>query len=330
MKTLSLLLGLVGSLCITLAAQESESPRVHKFHEIWGYLMKGEERMYPDNAPFTDIGYFSARVNADGKLEGGPTERPALTGPNEKAPRIHLVVTTPWNSDLMHLFLSPELPLRQRIINGIVERSKPFDGVQIDFESIKPADKEQYLSFLREVRKALPKDKIMSVAVMARWKSWVERLKNDPFHYPTISGIADRVIVMAYDEHSRGSDPGAIASMEWCKKIADYATSTIPEDKLVMGVPLYGRAWQTEKLEKALRHHQAMEIANSKGIPLKRNAMKGANFKYQQMVTITVFFEDLISLNAKLYLYSRLPTCGVAFWRIGQEPKGTWDLIRKD
>ena len=46
----------------------------------------------------------------------------------------------------------------------------------------------------------------------------------------------DKIIVMAYDEHWATSAPGAIASLSWCKKIADYASSVIPKEKLVIAI----------------------------------------------------------------------------------------------
>ena len=111
------------------------------------------------------------------------------------------------------------LPFRDRIIADIVERSKPFDGVQIDFESISKEDGTNFLNFLAAVKKALPKDKLFSVAVMARWESYKQKNPSDAFDYPFVAMIADRVIVMAYDEHYRSGEAGPIASLPWCEKI---------------------------------------------------------------------------------------------------------------
>ncbi|WP_372846043.1 glycosyl hydrolase family 18 protein, partial [Pontiella sp.] len=242
--------------------------------------------------------------------------------------RYHLVVTIPWNTTLAHIFLNPDLPLRNRIISAIVERAAPFDGVQIDFESIGAKDGTNYLNFLVALKKALPKDKLFSVAVMARWEEHKKKNPTDAFDYPFIGMIADRVVVMAYDEHYSGGGAGPIASLPWCRDIYAYAIKNIPANKLVMGVPLYGRAWQTPALAKAYKNRDVVAELTEKGI--KSNwTQDGASYRFRETVSIDVHYETTQSLAAKMALYGRNPIRGVAFWRIGQEPDGFWQQLQK-
>lgn len=295
--------------------------------EIWAYLMKGEEKHYPARSPITDVACFSAQVDQNGHLAGGHLSPPALPGA-KPGTRHHLVVTIPWNTTLAHIFLDPELPFRDRIIADIVERSKPFDGVQIDFESIGNDDGTAYLNFLAAVKKALPSEKIFSVAVMARWAEHKQKNPGDAFDYPFIGRIADRVVVMAYDEHYRGGSPGPIASLPWCRKIYQYALSTIDPDKLVMGIPLYGRGWQTSTPARAYKNSEVVDELLSKGIKSEWDPATGATYSFTEPVTITVHYETTQSLKAKLDLYTQRPIRGVAYWRISQEPKGFWGQLK--
>jgi len=292
--------------------------------ETWAYLMKGEENHFPAQSPITDVACFSAKVDGDGTLNGGHLRPPALPGANPGT-RYHLVVTIPWNTTLAHIFLDPELPFRNRIIAGIAKRSKPFDGVQIDFESIGKDDGTTYLNFLAAVRKALPEGKLFSVAVMARWAGHKQKNPTDAFDYPFIGMIADRVIVMAYDEHYRGGGPGPVASLPWCKKIYSYALATIGPDKLVMGIPLYGRGWQTPSLARSYKNREVVDELLTKGIKSTWHPETGGTYSFTETVTVTVHYETLQSLEAKLNLYSQRPIRGIAYWRIGQEPKGFWE-----
>ncbi|RKX45938.1 MAG: hypothetical protein DRP64_03990 [Verrucomicrobia bacterium] len=291
--------------------------------ETWAYLMKGEEKHFPTQSPITDVACFSAKINGDGNLEGGHLRPPALPDARPGT-RYHLVVTIPWNPTLAHIFLDPELPFRNRIIANIVERSKPFDGVQIDFESIGKDDGTAYLNFLVAIKKALPKEKLFSVAVMARWAGHKQKNPTDAFDYPFIGMIADRVVVMAYDEHYRGGGPGPVASLPWCKKIYTYALKTIDPDKLVMGIPLYGRGWQTPSLARAYKNSEVVDELLTKGIKSSWHPETGGTYSFTETVTINVHYETLQSLEAKLNLYSQRPIRGVAYWRIGQEPEGFW------
>ena len=296
--------------------------------ETWAYLMKGEEKYFPASSPITDVACFSASVDADGRLSGGHEAPPALAGVHRDA-RYHLVVTIPWNTTLAHIYLDPGLPFRDRIIQDIVDRSKPFDGVQIDFESISSEDGTAYLNFLAAVKKALPKDKIFSVAVMARWADHKKKNPNDAFDYAFIGMIADRVVVMAYDEHFRSGPPGPVASLPWCRNIYDYAVSTIPSGKLVMGIPLYGRGWQTPTLAKAYKNREVVEELAQKGLKSTWDPDTGGTYSFSETVTVNVHYETTQSLNAKLNLYSTKPIQGVAYWRIGQEPDGFWKQLEK-
>jgi spore germination protein YaaH len=295
------------------------------FPETWVYLMKGEEQHYPASSSITDVACFSASVDGDGNLTGGHPAPPDLPG----NVRCHLVITMPWNSTLAHIYLNPAEPFRDRIIQAIVERSKPFDGVQIDFESIAKEDGTAYLNFLAALKKALPPDKLFSVAVMARWEAHKQKNPLDAFDYPFIGMIADRVVVMAYDEHYRGGQAGPIASLPWCEKIYDYALKTIDPEKLIMGIPLYGRSWQKESLARAYRNPDVLANLRQTGAELKSDPTTGGSYTYSANVTIAVHFENLPSLNAKLKLYASKPICGVAFWRISQEPAGFWDHLMK-
>lgn len=297
------------------------------FPEKWAYLMKGEEKYFPAESSITDVACFSASVDADGRLSGGHATPPKLPGTHPEI-RYHLVITIPWNSTLAHIYLDPALPFRQRIIDGIRALCGPFDGIQIDFESISADDGTAYLNFLAAVKKALPKDKLFSVAVMARWEEHKKKNPNDAFDYPFIGMIADRVVVMAYDEHYRGGSPGPIASLSWCEKIYQYALATIPRDKLVMGIPLYGRGWQTPTLAKAYKHNEIVEEIRERNLRPKPNGLDGDTYSFEETVEIDVHFETLNSLQAKLDLYGKSPIQGVALWRISQEPAGFWQLLK--
>lgn len=307
------------TLCLSLSTYA-------RFNETWAYLMKGEEKYFPATSPITDVGCFSASVDPDGYLSGGHMTPPRLPGADPET-RYHLVITMPWSTTLAHLYLDPQLPFRQRIIDGIVERCEPFDGLQIDFEAINKKDRANFLKFLVAVKKALPEDKLFSVAVMARWADHKKKNPQDAFDYPFIGKVADRVIIMAYDEHYRGGSAGPIASLPWCKEIYDYAIQCIPGEKLIMGIPLYGRSWQKEKTAKAMRNPEIWTDLRVRGAQLESTPEEGGSYSYTTNVTINVHFESLPSLNAKMDLYSTRPTQGIAFWRISQEPRGFWEQL---
>jgi spore germination protein YaaH len=167
-------------------------------------------------------------------------------------------------------------------------------------------------------------NKILSAAVPVRLNG--RGKEKEAYDYASLSGILDRVVVMAYDQHWRTSSAGPVASLSWCQAAADYAVSSIPRDKLVMGIPLYGRAWQDKKLNRALTYRQALELSHrseKRGTCIDR----GPYFEYTEKVTVRVFYEDIGSIHAKMKLYDSYRIPSVAFWRIGQGPQELWSTI---
>lgn len=292
------------------------APQV-EFREIWAYLMNGDEKYLTNTLPITDLGYFGAGLNNFGKLTGVPDIKKIASFTGKK----HLVIAEGANFALIHFCLSSEYPMREALIQAIILAAQPYDGVQIDFEAVHGSDKENYISFLARL-KLLLGDKIFSVALPAR-----TRTIDEPYDYERISQLADKVIVMAYDEHWSGGSPGSIASLVWCEKVAQYAISKIGYDKLIMGLPLYGRAWSDINPAKAYRHSTISQLLIDKKIDELSRENDIPFFQYQETVTVQVYFEDVLSLLSRLRLYKTALVRGISFWKLGQEDFTVWNHL---
>ncbi len=309
--------------CAAPAGREgADYPRRYEFREVWGYLMKGEEKELTGSEPFTDILYFGVSVDREGKLFGSiaPPQLPVAG----VTPRVHLVVFKLADPALLHTCLAKEGTVRENLINDIAVSAENFAGIQIDFESLLPEDGAAFNSFLAELKVRLP-ERVLSVAVPARLNGNGNGKK--AYDYTALAGIVDRVFVMAYDQHWETSAPGPVASLSWCAGVADYAASAVPPDRLVMGIPLYGRAWQERKVNRAVTHRRAVELARRRLKKQAGPAEHGPSFEYVEQVTVKVFYEDTGSIHEKLRLYESHRVPAVAFWRIGQGPPGLWRTI---
>ena len=132
---------------------------------------------------------------------------------------------------------------------------------------------------------------------------------------------------MAYDEHWSSSAPGPVASLPWCAKVVDFAKGAVENGKIIMGLPLYGRAWQDKRLARALRFKNVQEIIAEKNSTASYASELGAYFEYSESVVVKVFYDDDRSIVEKLKLYKAKNIDAVSFWRIGQGPPGLWDGI---
>ncbi len=291
------------------------------FNEVWGYLKEGEETFFPQHSSITDVAYFCGQVSEEGRLESFPSieQLPEAC----QSLRKHLVVAVLHNKWLMYWVLKRDLKARDVLVQDIVKASQGYQGVQIDFESLRPQDKEAYLAFLKKLKSKMPKDKILSVAVPARTRD-----RSDAFAYKPIAQIVDRVIVMAYDEHWSGGPAGPIASGNWCARVCDYATQHIPASKLVMALPFYGRVWQTTEVACSLKYSNILRLWEKHKTPLIRTSDGVPTFSFEEKVKATCYFEDVQSLEYKLKLYQTQKIERVAFWRISQEPAKIWQLVK--
>ena len=314
-------------LCAAAAGGHEQSPEAGGperpvFREIWAYLLRGEEAELTASEPITDLCYFGLNLARNGRL-AEMVARPRVVLQNGRRPAVHLVIAELTNQALMHFSLSPQYGVRPLLVEDIRRAAEGFDGVQIDFEAVSRDDADLFADFLKELRGSLPAGKRLSVAVPAR----TEPVAADAYDYARIGPLVDRLVIMAYDEHWSTSSPGPVASLPWCAKVVDHARRVLARDKIVMGLPLYGRAWPDKRLSRALRFRAVQDlVAEKQGSPGYAPEL-GAHFEYAENVLVKVFYDDERSLLDKLRLYRAREVDSVSFWRIGQGPPGLWGSI---
>jgi len=287
-------------------------------NEIWGYVMEGKEEEMGSYLPLSDLAYFGVEVDPYGKLSDPPNRRklPAFQG------RLHLVAACNGKS-LTHFVLQPKSIVREKLIRDLAAAAHAYDGLQIDFENVPLRDRDVFLSFLRELKSRLG-DKMLSIALPARTKILTETA----YPYSAIAALVDRVLVMAYDEHWSTSEPGPIASMDWCRRVAAYALSVIGREKLIMGLPFYGRTWGDTNPNRAFYYSGIERIKGEQGVTRVDRADGIPFFVYETPLTVTVYYEDARSLTSRLAMYRGMGVGAVGFWCLGQETPAIWPLLR--
>ncbi len=132
-----------------------------------------------------------------------------------------------------------------------------FDGIDIDWEHPvsgglqpgSPRDARNYVLLLAALRGAIGAGKLLTVAASASPRGI------DPIEYADMAGILDWVNVMTYDFHSGGARAGFNSALynhddpsnprlNLHDAVQAIAAKGMPRNKLVAGVPFYGRGWR--------------------------------------------------------------------------------------
>ncbi len=294
------------------------------FREIWGYLMDGEDARWVETAPITDLCLFNFRLGHRGEVIG-EIDPETLQLARKRGVRTHLVIASSGQKSLLHFVLNPNYRAQHRFLGDIlsVVRRHEVDGLQLDFEGILPEDRWNFIAFVKRLRDRLPGDLIFSLALPAE----VEVNPNRPLRYRGLADIADRFLIMVYDQHWKGGKAGSISSRDWHDRVVRHALQELPAGRVIVGLPLYGRIWQKETVARATRYPDIERLTAEYDVTIEYDADRTHHFKFQRTVTAECWFEDAATLHAKFSSASKAGAVAVGFWRLGQEDARVWPLL---
>lgn len=222
-----------------------------------------------------------------------------------------------------------------------------LDGVNIDIENVTEAQRSDYVAFVRLLRAKLPVGKRIVVAVCAnpygQTTGWA-----GSYDYAKLAEYCDDLMLMAYDESYAGSRPGPVASRSFVERSIQYALGQVPKEKIVLGLPFYGRIWSSGGGGSANGNGVSDEmietlIANYGGTVTFDNASQSAcatitvNASDRKPViygrtlsagTYVIWYANEQALKAELALVTKYDLKGTGSWSLGQEPAQTWDYYK--
>ncbi|KGE20932.1 glycosyl hydrolase [Paenibacillus wynnii] len=230
---------------------------------------------------------------------------------------------------------------RMRIIVQMLEYSDLYDldGINIDFENVHTKDGENVTQFMRELKPmAQAKNLIVSIDVTPKsnsemWSLFLDRR--------ALGGIADFIIVMAYDEHWASSPTaGSVASLPW---VENSISRIIEEDdvlpeKIILGIPLYTRIWSEIKVNgkikvssKAVSMDAVAEIISTKKLKPKLDQESGQNYvEYKEDgIPRKIWIEDKVSLKARVQLSKSFGLGGVGSWNRSFANPSAWKELNE-
>lgn len=312
--------------------------------EVNGYItevgQQGSVEVLSLGRYLTYLSPFTHSITADGTLTE-LQEQPVLDAARATNVSPLFVVTNfvegGFNSDLAATVLrSPDL--QETLITNLLEKmnAKNYAGVNFDFEYVYPEDRENYNEFLRRVVARLhPRGYLVSTALAPKESGEQQGLLYEAHDYAAHGEIVDFVVLMTFEWGWAGGRPWAIAPINKVRDILDYAVTVIPRDKILMGVPLYGRDWEIPWVEgtfaRTVSPKGAVELAARQGVPIQYDETYQSPFFYYVDETgqrHEVWFEDARSMQAKYDTIKDYRLRGASYWVLGQPFPQNWAVLQ--
>jgi len=282
---------------------------------------------------------FAYRMRSDGGLEvmddvamlqAAATERvvPVLCITNFSA--------TEAGSSLAHTILASG-DIQDMLLANIlgVMKEKGFQGINIDFENVLPADRELYNQFLQKMVDQLhPEGYFVSTALAPKVSAEQKGLLYEAHDYEAHGRIVDFVILMTYEWGYRLGPAQAISPLNEIKRVLDYAVTVIPRDKIFFGFQIYARDWllpfaqgeqaetfsQQEAIRRAIEHQVEIQYDPIAQAPFYR-------YTDAEERTHEVWFEDARSAQAKFDMVKNYNLRGISYWVLGYPFPQNWLLL---
>ncbi len=243
---------------------------------------------------------------------------------------------TETGSDLAHTVLSSR-ELQEKVITNVlaVMKEKGYQGLNIDFENVYPADRENYNQFLQlAVDRLHPEGYSVSSALAPKTSSEQKGMLFEAHDYEAHGRIVDFVVLMTYEWGYRKGPAQAISPINEIKKVLDYAVTVIPRDKIFFGFQIYARDWllpfvqgqeaetfsAQEAVRRAIQHQVAIQYDTKTQSPFFR-------YTDEQGRTHEVWFEDARSAQAKFNMVKDYKLRGISYWVLGYPFPQNWLLL---
>lgn len=210
------------------------------------------------------------------------------------------------------------------------------DGINIDFENVLLADREALTQFVRELAPPLREQGLsvtMDVSVPGGSENW-----SQCFDRKALAEAVDYLCLMAYDQHWQTSPTaGSTAELGWVEEKLLATLEEVPADRLILGIPLYSRLWQTTgngagstvKAVKSLGTDACWKYAGLNAAEVTWDAAAGQYHATWNAdgSRFDVWMEDRNAVDLKSALVLKYGLAGAGAWAVNHAGYGIWDLL---
>lgn len=244
---------------------------------------------------------------------------PAIQNSGFNADYVHDVIGEP-ESRAAHVASLLEIVLKEN-----------YDGLDIDYESLYAADRENFSLFIEELYKAFKAEgKVLSVTVHPKTSeegTWEGPRAQD---WARLGAACDMFKIMVYDYNSGNDSDGPVAPVFWAEEVINYAAKLVPPEKTYLGLPFYGYD-RGPGSATSLTWMAAQALIKRNEVQVLRDESNEAYFSYGTGSPRNVYFNDALATETKVKaIWDKHPNlAGVSIWVLGGEDPENWTVLRK-
>ena len=309
---------------------------------VMGYLPYWES---PEGLPWQTLDIVAGSLESNHGWTGDSAAA-LITEAHAADARVVLVATRFGGDRLEAFFADPDAPgaaienLVQLMIDG------GGDGLDIDFEGLPSNRRDDYTAFIEGLRAELDSEAPGSLLTQALpavdWRG--------SYNYRALAAASDYLFIMGYAFSGAWSDPKPNAPLDsgdlWGSRdlrwsARDYIEHVAPEhaERVLMGLPLYGRDWEVESEE------MGAAATGDDWVNFFRDTVRlwdheGTQFEPVSATPWTVYnpstlrqawYEDVQSISLKAEMAREEGLGGFGFWALGYSDghQELWDEVTR-
>jgi chitinase len=348
------------------------APAPVKNHAIIGYVFPQSTAIDPAQIAadkLTHVNYAFVNIRDGRVVEGFARDAEnfqVLAGLRRAHPHLRLLVSVggwTWSGAFSDAALTPES--RRVFVESAIDfvRRHDLDGFDVDWEypglrgnnnPHRPEDKENFTALMAELRAALDKDAaarrrtLLLTFAAGAFPSFLEHTEMGK-----VQATVDFVNLMTYDFRTGGDrvaghhanlfdHPNDDKQRSGDRAVRDFMAAGVPAEKLVLGVPFYGRGWTTTG--DAPADAKALPGLYQPGTALTGQSLKYARvsselvgrngyvrmwdpqaqqpFLWNAATRTFIAYDDPESLRVKTRYVRERGLGGVMFWQYGDDASG--------
>lgn len=171
---------------------------------------------------------------------------------------------------------------------------------------------------------------------------------NKDFDAAFLAANSDGIVLMDYDQHQDGTEPGPVAGQDWFTNNLRSVLKIVPREKLICGIGNYGYDWTSKLPPPAVKGkpapatsqapsdavnlstQEAWQAASDSGakIELDDDSLN-PHFAYDDVdagMRHQVWFLDAVTVLNQMRVARALGLQTFAIWRLGSEDNSLWNI----